>query len=122
MKLQYGVGYYEPVDCDHLDISCQYVQYPEFDLLANKMASIDVDFVPSYGDYNAPAFSLPECPVEFPPPSDFTWPSGEEPDIECYVIPTDAPSPAPTASLSVSLRVLSTAMLSIAHVLMALFF
>jgi hypothetical protein len=59
-KLQYGVTYYAPIDCDHTDIRCRNVKYPEFDLLGAKFAEVQVD-APSLDKYNPPDIPVPEC-------------------------------------------------------------
>jgi len=98
-----GVTYYAPIDCDHTDIRCRNVKYPEFDLLAAKFAEVQVD-VPSLDKYNPPDIPVPECPASIAPLSDFDWPSAKEqdfwcpPDDELYVCScavTLAPTPSP---------------------------
>jgi hypothetical protein len=101
MKLNYGVGYFLPEDCDITETPCVYNEYPEYELLAIKMSSLDSSGVPSMQDYTVDTdLDFPECPVEIAPPSLFTWPSDEQEDLECYVIitpaPTEEPSSAPT--------------------------
>ena len=99
MKLQYGVGYYAPVDCDHQDIACTYNEYPEFQLLAEKYGSVDVtSFVPSLEEYEPSLVDLPVCPSEIAPVSDFEWESEDEPDLPCYVVVTPSPTREPSAS------------------------
>jgi hypothetical protein len=102
-KLQYGVTYYAPIDCDHTDIRCRNVKYPEFDLLGAKFAEVQVD-APSLDKYNPPDIPVPECPASIVPLSDFDWPSAKEqdfwcpPDDELYVCScavTLAPTPSP---------------------------
>jgi hypothetical protein len=88
MKLQYGVGYYSPVDCNHQDIPCTYNPYPEFDLLADKFATIDASFVPSFDDYIPPSLLIPDCPAGIAAVGDFEWPSFLEPDFACPVFAT----------------------------------
>lgn len=46
MKLNYGVGYLTPVDCDHQDVPCTYEPYPEFALLSDRLAVVNVSYVP----------------------------------------------------------------------------
>lgn len=96
-KLQYGVGYYSPVDCDHNTTSCTYNPYPEFDLLANKFDAVDNSWLPGMDSY-LPSGSLSSCPQGLAPLSDFDWPADEEPDLPCYVLPTPNPTLAPTLS------------------------
>ena len=101
-QFSYGVGYYSPVECNHLDIPCEYVKYPNFDMLATKLANVDNSWVP--GMTNEPvddasfAASLPVCPAGIAPISTFEWAADDEPDLPCYVIETEAPSETPTES------------------------
>eukprot|EP00529_Nitzschia_sp_RCC80_P011899 CAMPEP_0113472822 /NCGR_PEP_ID=MMETSP0014_2-20120614/17718_1 /TAXON_ID=2857 /ORGANISM="Nitzschia sp." /LENGTH=579 /DNA_ID=CAMNT_0000365553 /DNA_START=44 /DNA_END=1786 /DNA_ORIENTATION=+ /assembly_acc=CAM_ASM_000159 len=98
----YGVGYYSPVECNHLDIPCEYAKYPNFDILATKLANVDNSWVP--GMTNEPvddasfAANLPVCPAGIAPIGDFQWAADDEPDLPCYVIETEAPSETPTES------------------------
>ena len=55
-KLQYGVTYYSPVDCDHMDVPCENIKYPEFDLLATKFNDVNVD-LPSVDNYSPPRYT-----------------------------------------------------------------
>ena len=100
MKLNYGVGYYLPEDCDHQDILCEYNRYPEFDLLALKMREIDSSFVPNMDEYDVDEENpvIPQCPTEIGALSDYTWPSDEQEDLECYIIVTPAPSEEPSSA------------------------
>jgi hypothetical protein len=88
MKIQYGVGYYSPVDCNHQDIPCTYNPYPEFDLLADKFAAIDASFVPSFDAFTPPSLLIPDCPAGIAAVGDFEWPSDLELDFACPVFPT----------------------------------
>lgn len=99
MKLQYGVGYYSPVDCDHSTIPCQYNPYPEFEVLQAKLDSVDTSFAPDIDNY-VPAGGeiIPQCPSGYPPLSDFVWPVDDEPDLPCYEIATSSPTMSPTTS------------------------
>lgn len=96
MKLQYGVGYYSPEDCDHDDTICVYNKYPEFDLLSAKLGKVSVSFVPGRDSYTPPTDEVPTCPEGLSPVDDFVWPTDDEPDIPCYVINTPFPTSEPT--------------------------
>jgi hypothetical protein len=99
MKLQYGIGHYSPIDCDHLTIPCVYNPYPEFELLKDKMTSVNVSFVPNMNDYNPAVGEIPQCPEgNMPPLSLFSWPTDAEPDLPCYTIETNPPTASPTTS------------------------
>eukprot|EP00934_Nitzschia_sp_Nitz4_P002981 Nitzschia sp. Nitz4//scaffold341_size29662//22473//24026//NITZ4_008042-RA/size29662-processed-gene-0.29-mRNA-1//-1//CDS//3329548558//2971//frame0 len=98
MKLQYGVGFYSPVNCDHGDIPCEYNPYPEFDLLADKYNSIRTSFMPNRDTYQPLGDYYPDCPESIPFPGEYTWPTDDEPDLPCYVIVTNAPTDMPSAS------------------------
>jgi len=108
-KLQYGVTYYSPVDCDHVDVPCENKKYPEFDLLAFKFEKVDVN-LPLLDDYDPPEISLTECPSSIAPLSDFDWPSKNEADFWCppedatYTCPcatTLAPTQSPTMNVGI---------------------
>lgn len=96
MKLQYGVGYYSPVDCDHVTTPCVYNPYPEFMLLSEAFDVVDVSNIPGSQDYLAIYGVTPTCPDGLPPISDFVWPVDDSPDLPCYMIPTNAPTLQPT--------------------------
>lgn len=102
MKLNYGIGYYSPVDCDHQTKPCEYNPYPEFDLLSSKMAAVDTSSMPDIDTYIPTGGSIPTCPVGLAPLSDFVWSVDEEPDLPCYVLPTNAPTTQPSLSPSPS--------------------
>jgi hypothetical protein len=99
MKLQYGIGYYSPVDCDHTTTPCAYNPYPEFDLLKAKLETVDTSFAPNIDDY-VPTGEIPECPAGLPSLLDFVWPVDDEPGLPCYLVPTSAPTLKPTTILS----------------------
>ena len=111
MKLQYGVTYYAPVDCNHDGIRCENNKYPEFDLLAAKFTSINANTIgaPNMDEYDPPDSPATECPDSIAPLSDFDWPSASEKDFWCppteinYTCPcatTLAPTTEPTSSPS----------------------
>jgi len=97
MKLQYGVGFFSPVDCDHLGSACIYTPYPEFNLLREKLENIDVSFMPNFDAY-VPKGEIPECPLDLPSLSDFYWPSDDAEDLPCYLAPTSPPTFQPSMS------------------------
>jgi hypothetical protein len=99
MKLQYGVGYYSPDDCNHQDIPCTYNPYPEFDSLADKFAAIDASFVPSFDAFTPPSLLIPDCPAGIAAVGDFEWPSDLELDFACPVFPTGS-SASPSVCIS----------------------
>jgi 1,3-beta-glucanosyltransferase GAS5 len=96
-EYQYGIGYFSPIDCDHADTPCQYIPYPEFDLLAQKLAQVDVSSYAETLDEYQPAttVALPECPTFFAPLSDFVWPTDTTLDETCYEVGTEAPTGGP---------------------------
>lgn len=96
MKLQYGVGYYSPVDCDHSTIPCVYNPYPEFYVLAEAIDQIDVSAIPNMNDSPDTVGQIPVCPGAIPPISNFIWDVDSYPDLPCYVIMTNAPTSSPT--------------------------
>ena len=81
----YGVGYYEPVDCDDETIPCSYVRFPQFDLLAQEYASADeTGGRPTLETYTPGAVTIPACPANFPALDQFTWPSASVEDQVCW--------------------------------------
>ena len=98
MKAQYGVGYYSPVTCDHLTTPCEYVPYPEFDLLQAKLKAVDTSYAPNLDAY-VPTGEIPTCPSGYPPLSDFVWPVDNETDLPCSLVPTNLPTLQPSMSL-----------------------
>ena len=102
MKLNYGLGYYSPKDCEHVnDKPCEYNRYPEFATLQSKLADIDTSMIPSMDEYNSDDIerqSTPDCPEEIPSILEFEWPTDSVPGLPCYVISTPDPSPTPSTS------------------------
>ena len=98
MKLQYGVGYYEPIDCDHTSENpCTYIPYPEFNTLAEKLAATaSSTSLPTMDAYTIPQQITPECPVDMPSILEYGWPTDADPGTPCYVIETPPPTIAPT--------------------------
>ena len=80
-KVNYGVGYFEPIDCVHDDSDsdkfCQYVKYPEFQILIDTLAKTDGNTVRQ----QQPGV-IPDCPQQFPPLSFFDWPTDAEDNDE----------------------------------------
>lgn len=97
MKLQYGVGYFSPVECDHMTVQCQYNPYPEYYILRTKMNEVDVSFAPNLNDFMVSG-EIPQCPDGIPPLSDFAWPSDGFGDLPCPVYPTTAPTDMATTT------------------------
>ena len=114
----WGVGYFEPEDCDDIDIRCEYVRYPQFGILAAKYAEIEIADEPTLDEYISPLEDPPACPVQVYSPNRYTWPSDEVEQLECPVqvpvfclgvpaecvtvtlppLPTTPVSPAPSVS------------------------
>lgn len=99
MKLNYGVGYYSPVDCDHITIPCEYNEYPEFELLRAKLAQVVGSQAFNINTFS-PRGEIPECPTTLPSLSNFTWPSDHEPDLPCGLVPTSQPTWLPSSQPS----------------------
>jgi len=95
MKLNYGVGYYGPMNCDHRTISCGYFPYPEFDLLSAKLEAVDTSFMPNMDSFT-PTGGTPACPTGLAPLTDFDWPTDDDEGLPCYLIPTESPTAEPT--------------------------
>jgi hypothetical protein len=79
----YGVGFFEPDDCDDIDIPCSYVPFPQFDTLAEKYAAVDATDEPGLEEYVDIEMTLPVCPSRYLPLSSFTWASAEIEDLAC---------------------------------------
>jgi hypothetical protein len=79
----FGIGFFEPDDCDDIDIPCSYVPFPQFDTLAEKYAAVDTTDEPGLEDYVDIEMTLPVCPSQYPPLSSFTWASAEIEDLAC---------------------------------------
>lgn len=81
----YGVGYYDPIDCDDITIPCTFIPFPQFDLLAAEYAAADtIAGRPTMNSYTPPTSTTPVCPANFPALSDFTWPSASTKDRVCW--------------------------------------
>ena len=96
-KDQHGIGYFTPVDCDSTNTVCQYVPYPEFQLLTAALATTGdtTTLAPQ-----APGI-IPVCPEQFPSLLSIEWPTDAEEDAAVQAcLATTAPSP-PTAAPSV---------------------
>lgn len=110
MKINYGLGYYSPVDCDHVTIPCEYFPYPEFDILVTKLEAVDNSFVPSMPSMNnggddsvQVGRSLPVCPGGgLASIGKFEWEADDEPDLPCYAIPTQSPTMVPSSEPTVA--------------------
>ncbi|KAG7341768.1 glucanosyltransferase [Nitzschia inconspicua] len=95
MQLNYGMGYLYPVDCDNIDIMCNYEPYPESTIFGEKMAAVDTSFIPSLNDpSDQTAGVIPECPSDYPPLSAFVWPTDDDDDaiLACTTSNTLAPT------------------------------
>jgi len=112
-KVNYGIGYFGPSDCEHDDGSddfagtpCQYSRYPEWDGLVNVYARSD-----QFNVRDQSPGVLPACPERFQPLSFYDWPTDEEEDPDlayCLELqktgapttaaPVTPPTKAPTAA------------------------
>lgn len=80
----FGVGYFEPEFCNDVDIPCNYVHFPQFDLMARAYDRVDVGYVPSIDNLVANgSLEVPQCPGQFPPLASFTWNSSKLEDWQC---------------------------------------
>jgi len=104
----FGIGYYSPADCDHINITCTYNPKPEFDNLRYNYAATQ-----TRGEYNVSDFVPPAdrllrsvCPPNFDSIDNFTWPADSLPDTFCPFVanytcpgpPSATPSFAPTTT------------------------
>ena len=73
----WGVGYFRPSNCDDVNNPCEYVEFPQFETLAERYNAVDTSdeansvFYRRGWDNPSP----PACPDKFPPLDSFTWPS-----------------------------------------------
>ncbi|CAB9524601.1 glucanosyltransferase GAS5 [Seminavis robusta] len=85
----WGVGHFEPENCDDVTTPCEYERFPEWYNLAEKYAAVDTSDEPNKlfyeREWNDPV--PPTCPDEFPPLDSFAWPSELVPQLpqECPV-------------------------------------
>lgn len=108
-RANYGIGYFGPSDCQHDDggdsdnsdnsSNCEYTRYPEWDRLAEALATSE-----GQGIRPQSAGVLPECPTRYQALADFDWPTDreEDPDLDyCLELQrnaasTDSPTDSPT--------------------------
>lgn len=81
----YGIGYYEPQDCTHVDINCTYVPKPEFRNLKEQYAKTPTRGPLNRGDFDPPQdrTTPPECPPNWDPISAFQWEPDNVDDLGC---------------------------------------
>jgi 1,3-beta-glucanosyltransferase GAS5 len=78
----FGLGYFQPENCDDIDVPCVYMPFPEFSTLAAKYAAVDTSDEPNMADYSLER-SLPACPSEFLPLSSYSWTTSASEDLAC---------------------------------------
>jgi hypothetical protein len=90
----WGVGYFEPENCDDISIPCNYVRFPQFGVLASKYVAVDTNLAaeaaggvgePTLEEYISPITNPPTCPSNVASPKDFTWEADSIDDLECPV-------------------------------------
>jgi len=105
-RYRFGVGYYAPEECNDENITCTYVPYPEFDILAARYAAVDDSSGPTLDSYNPGTLDVTQCPSNFPPLNTFTWESDSTEDLECvgpnyvFICPNTAPDCLPPFAVS----------------------
>lgn len=94
MKLNYGIGYLSPENCDHGETTCTYIPYPEYETLKTAFGNVDTSYIPKFDDSTSANIfsSYPECPSTIASISDFEWPTDVADDLPCYVINTPSPT------------------------------
>lgn len=119
----YGIGYFSPENCNHMDVPCEYIPFPQFDSLANRYSAVVTSGV-TLDSYVPPTQAPPACPVEIPPLDAFDWPTDSSLQeqratrqcpayvpVYCAGIPgecttvvttTEGTSPAPTVEAAVA--------------------
>lgn len=101
-KENHGIGYFDPIDCDHDDSGgkfCQYVKYPEFQILTEAFAKSDTT---ANTIVQQQPGVIPNCPQQFPPLSSFDWPTDTDDEAlqACLVVATKLPTSAPSSEVA----------------------
>jgi 1,3-beta-glucanosyltransferase GAS5 len=83
----FGVGYFQPEDCDDVTTPCEYVPFPQFDTLAEKYEAVDTSDEANSVFYRRGWLNPdpPACPDKFPPLNTFVWPSDSVGSETCPV-------------------------------------
>lgn len=98
---RYGIGYFSPEGCDDIDVPCNFIPFPQFNNLAQRYGAVSVTANDLPATDGRPAVT--QCPAQFPPLSDFVWPSDsvdafvcpEALTLTCPLEPGCAPTPGP---------------------------
>jgi len=80
----YGLGYFTPQNCDHVNIPCTYVRMPNFQHLAaiyNNATTTTTKY--DENEYTPRITSPPACPNGFAALASVTWPSDSLPSLLC---------------------------------------
>lgn len=79
----YGLGYFDPENCDHKNISCTYVPMPNYDNLATQYKAISVSSESSMNSFMPDRTTLPTCPTDFPKLAAITWGADDLESLAC---------------------------------------
>lgn len=85
----YGLGYYSPEDCDHVNTTCTYKRMPNYNYLAKQYNATDYSDEPAMSSFvaNTSKIEFPSCPSSFKKLSDITWSDVDAVSLSC---PTSA--------------------------------
>ncbi|OQS04248.1 3-ketodihydrosphingosine reductase, partial [Thraustotheca clavata] len=78
----YGLGYFSPETCDHVNTTCKYNRMPNFDNLAKYYTGTNTT-LPSASDYTEFVTTTPSCPSGFSTLKDSTWAADAVTDMLC---------------------------------------
>jgi hypothetical protein len=80
----YGIGYFSPENCNDIDIPCEYNPTPSFYNLKDAYEQIQAENI-TFDSFDPPLnrTGRTQCPKEFPPLSQFVWPSDTARSIRC---------------------------------------
>ncbi|OQR89673.1 glycoside hydrolase [Thraustotheca clavata] len=84
-KQNYGVGYFSPQDCDHINIPCKYNRMPNFEYLAKQYAQLAnrTSQFPSKNQYTSYRTQPPACPEGYAALNGTTWRPDAVDNLKC---------------------------------------
>ncbi|GLD95307.1 hypothetical protein PINS_up003951 [Pythium insidiosum] len=96
----YGLGYYEPKNCDHQTTKCVYKRMPNFENLAKQYNATNYDDEPLMTAFkpSADKSAFPACPAGFAKLKDSTWAADSIQSMACPAAYQAYTCPGQTAS------------------------
>ncbi|KAF1334009.1 hypothetical protein FI667_g2162, partial [Globisporangium splendens] len=96
----YGLGYYSPEDCDHVNVSCSYNPMPNYYNLSTQYNSTDTSDESSMSDFtpDSTRSSPPACPSGFSNLADITWDADSVESLSCPSAASSFVCPSQTSS------------------------